>query len=153
MGRPKKDPDMISENVISDIPVELSNNLPLISRKLVAFLSYYSAANLGRLNNLTAFIQSAEERLYNIDVNKLDMKELNARYKEAKKAQNEILTIAKQVSESTNEIGQSAKADEVYNLLKGMNEDTLNQLQQTLMGNDDFSSVVNGLEELEENNE
>ena len=89
---------VIDAAVISDIPVELANNLTLIARKLTAYLSYFSAASLTRLNTLNKFISEAEDRLYNVNVEKLDMKELNARYKEAKKAQAEIMNICSQVS-------------------------------------------------------
>jgi hypothetical protein len=84
---------VIDASVIADIPVELANNLTLLARKLTAYLSYFSAASLTRLNTLNKFITEAEDKLYNVNVDKLDAKELNARYKEAKKAQAEIMTI------------------------------------------------------------
>lgn len=124
--------DVIDASVVSDIPVELSNNLSLVARKLSAFLSYYSAASLNRLNTLNRFISDAEDRLYNVDVQKLDMKELNARYKEAKRAQAEIMTIARQVSEQACEADSTARMDEIYNLLRGMSSDTLEQLKEAL---------------------
>ena len=55
---------LIDARVIEDIPVELANNLTLLSRKLTAFLAYYSAASLTRLNTLNRFIQDAENKLY-----------------------------------------------------------------------------------------
>lgn len=123
---------VIDASVISDIPVELANNLTLIARKLTAFLSYYSAASLNRLNTLNKFISDAEEKLYNVNVDKLDMKELNARYKEAKKAQAEIMTICSQVSKQAVDTDNTARVDEVYNLLKGLSQSTLQQLQDAL---------------------
>lgn len=123
---------VIDASVISDIPVELANNLTLIARKLTAFLSYYSAASLNRLNTLNKFISDAEERLYNVNVEKLDMKELNARYKEAKKAQAEIMTICSQVSKQAVDTDNTARVDEVYNLLKSLSSDTLKSLQDAL---------------------
>ena len=123
---------VIDTSVISDIPVELSNNLSLVARRLSAFLSYYSAASLNRLNTLSKFISDAEDRLYNVDVQKLDMKELNARYKEAKRAQAEIMTIARQVSEQACEADSTARMDEIYNLLRSMSADTLEQLKEAL---------------------
>lgn len=123
---------VIDASVISDIPVELANNLTLIARKLTAFLSYYSAASLNRLNTLNKFISDAEERLYNVNVDKLDMKELNARYKEAKKAQAEIMTICSQVSKQAVDTDNTARVDEVYNLLKSLSSDTLKSLQDAL---------------------
>lgn len=123
---------IIDASVISDIPVELANNLTLIARKLTAFLSYYSAASLNRLNTLNKFISDAEEKLYNVNVDKLDMKELNARYKEAKKAQAEIMTICSQVSKQAVDTDNTARVDEVYNLLKSLSSDTLKQLQDAL---------------------
>ena len=123
---------VIDASVISDIPVELANNLTLIARKLTAFLSYYSAASLNRLNTLNKFISDAEEKLYNVNVDKLDMKELNARYKEAKKAQAEIMTICSQVSKQAVDTDNTARVDEVYNLLKSLSSDTLKQLQDAL---------------------
>lgn len=123
---------VIDASVISDIPVELANNLTLIARKLTAFLSYYSAASLNRLNTLNKFISDAEEKLYNVNVDKLDMKELNARYKEAKKAQAEIMTICSQVSKQAVDTDNTARVDEVYNLLKSLSQSTLQQLQDAL---------------------
>lgn len=123
---------VIDSSVVSDIPVELANNLTLVARRLTAFLSYYSAASLNRLNTLSKFIADAEDRLYNVDVNKLDMKELNSRYKEAKKAQAEIMTIASQVSKQAVDTDNTARVDEVYNLLRGLSASTLQQLQEAL---------------------
>lgn len=123
---------VIDAAVISDIPVELANNLTLIARKLTAYLSYFSAASLTRLNTLNKFISEAEDRLYNVNVEKLDMKELNARYKEAKKAQAEIMNICSQVSKQAVDTDNTARVDEVYNLLKGLSSSTLQQLQAAL---------------------
>lgn len=128
---------VIDSSVVSDIPVELANNLTLVARRLTAFLSYYSAASLNRLNTLSKFIADAEDRLYNVDVNKLDMKELNSRYKEAKKAQAEIMTIASQVSKQAVDTDNTARVDEVYNILKGLSAETLSQLQEALSATDD----------------
>ena len=123
---------VIDASVVSDIPVELANNLTLVARRLTAFLSYYSAASLNRLNTLNKFISEAEDRLYNVDVQKLDVKELNARYKEAKRAQAEIMTIASQVSKQAVDTDNTARIDEVYSLLKSMSSSTLQQLQEAL---------------------
>lgn len=132
---------VIDAAVISDIPVELANNLTLIARKLTAYLSYFSAASLTRLNTLNKFISEAEDRLYNVNVEKLDMKELNARYKEAKKAQAEIMNICSQVSKQAVDTDNTARVDEVYNLLKSLSSDTLQQLQNALVDdNEDDSS-------------
>ena len=128
---------VIDASVISDIPVELANNLTLIARKLTAFLSYYSAASLNRLNTLNKFISDAEEKLYNVNVDKLDMKELNARYKEAKKAQAEIMTICSQVSKQAVDTDNTARVDEVYNLLKSLSSSTLQELQNALSATED----------------
>lgn len=128
---------VIDAAVISDIPVELANNLTLIARKLTAYLSYFSAASLTRLNTLNKFISEAEDRLYNVNVEKLDMKELNARYKEAKKAQAEIMNICSQVSKQAVDTDNTARVDEVYNLLKSLSADTLQQLQSALVCSDD----------------
>lgn len=128
---------VIDSSVVSDIPVELANNLTLVARRLTAFLSYYSAASLNRLNTLSKFIADAEDRLYSVDVNKLDMKELNSRYKEAKKAQAEIMTIASQVSKQAVDTDNTARVDEVYNLLRGLSASTLQQLQEALACTDD----------------
>ena len=123
---------VIDAAVISDIPVELANNLTLIARKLTAYLSYFSAASLTRLNTLNKFISEAEDRLYNVNVEKLDMKELNARYKEAKKAQAEIMNICSQVSKQAVDTDNTARVDEVYNLLRGLSNSTLQQLKEAL---------------------
>ena len=128
---------VIDAAVISDIPVELANNLTLIARKLTAYLSYFSAASLTRLNTLNKFISEAEDRLYNVNVEKLDMKELNARYKEAKKAQAEIMNICSQVSKQAVDTDNTARVDEVYNLLKSLSADTLQQLQSALVCDDE----------------
>lgn len=124
--------DVIDAAVIADIPVELSNNLTLLARKLTAYLSYFSAASLTRLTTLNRFISEAEDRLYNVDVQKLDTKELNARYKEAKKAQAEIMTICSQISKQAVETDNTARVDEIYNLLRGMSSNTLMQLKEAL---------------------
>ena len=128
---------VIDAAVISDIPVELANNLTLIARKLTAYLSYFSAASLTRLNTLNKFISEAEDRLYDVNVEKLDMKELNARYKEAKKAQAEIMNICSQVSKQAVDTDNTARVDEVYNLLKGLSSSTLQQLQAALSESSD----------------
>lgn len=127
---------VIDASVIADIPVELSNNLTLIARKLTAFLSYYAAGNLSRLEKLTKFVAAAEDRLYNVNVEKLDIKELNSRYKEAKKSLAEVMTIASQVSKQAVETDNTARVDEIYNLLKGLSADTLAQLKDALAGED-----------------
>jgi Zn-dependent M32 family carboxypeptidase len=129
--------EVIDAAVVADMPVELSENLTLLSRKIYAYLSYFSAASLSRLANLNKFISEAEDRLYNVDVQKLDMKELNARYKEAKKAQAEIMTICSQVSKQAVETENTARIDTVYNLLKNMSAETLQQLQEALAEPDD----------------
>jgi Zn-dependent M32 family carboxypeptidase len=129
--------DIIDAAVVADIPVELSNNLTLLARKLAAYLSYFSAASLTRLNTLNKFISEAEDRLYNVDVQKLDVKELNARYKEAKKAQAEIMTICSQISKQAIDTDNTARVDEIYNLLKSLSADTLAQLKDALAGEDD----------------
>jgi hypothetical protein len=139
-NKPKnKDPAMavIDAAVVSDIPVELANNLTLIARKLTAYLSYFSAASLTRLNTLNKFISEAEDRLYNVNVEKLDIKELNARYKEAKKSQAEIMTICSQVSKQAVDTENTARVDAVYNLLKGLSSSTLEELQKALADDDD----------------
>lgn len=128
---------VIDASVIADIPVELANNLTLLARKLTAYLSYFSAASLTRLNTLNKFITEAEDKLYNVNVDKLDAKELNARYKEAKKAQAEIMTICSQVSRQAVETENTARVDEVYNILRGLSSSTLQQLQEALSGDDE----------------
>lgn len=128
---------VIDATVVADIPVELSNNLTLLARKLTAYLSYFSAASLTRLNTINKFISEAEEKLYNVNVEKLDMKELNARYKEARKAQAEIMTVCSQVSKQAVDTDNTARVDSVYNLLKSLSADTLKQLQDALGGDDE----------------
>ena len=130
----------VDASVLADIPVELSNNLTLLARKLTAFLSYYSAASLTRLNTLNKFIAAAEDKLYNVNVEKLDTKELNARYREAKRAQAEIMTIARQVSQQACDTDNTARVDEVYNLLKGLSANTLAELQSVLVDSDSDDS-------------
>lgn len=124
--------DIIDKSVVADIPAELSNNLTLLSRKLTAYLSYFSAASLTRLNTLNKFISEAEDRLYNVDVKKLDIKDLNSRYKEAKRAQAEIMTICSQISKQALDTDNTARVDEVYNLLKSLSSNTLTQLKEAL---------------------
>lgn len=124
--------DIIDKSVVADIPAELSNNLTLLSRKLTAYLSYFSAASLTRLNTLNRFISEAEDRLYNVDVKKLDIKDLNSRYKEAKRAQAEIMTICSQISKQALDTDNTARVDEVYNLLKSLSSNTLTQLKEAL---------------------
>lgn len=124
--------DIIDKSVVADIPAELSNNLTLLSRKLTAYLSYFSAASLTRLNTLNRFISEAEDRLYNVDVKKLDIKDLNSRYKEAKRAQAEIMTICSQISRQALDTDNTASVDEVYNLLKSLSSNTLTQLKEAL---------------------
>lgn len=124
--------DIIDKSVVADIPAELSNNLTLLSRKLTAYLSYFSAASLTRLNTLNRFISEAEDRLYNVDVKKLDIKDLNSRYKEAKRAQAEIMTICSQISKQALDTDNTARVDEVYNLLRGLSNSTLQQLKEAL---------------------
>ena len=128
---------VIDQAVIADIPVELANNLTLVARKLTAFLSYYSAASLNRLNTLSKFIAEAEDKLYNVNVDKLDTRELNARYKEAKRAQAEIMSICSQVSKQAVDTDNTARVDEIYNLLKGMSASTLDQLKEALTDDSD----------------
>ena len=124
--------DVIDAAILSDIPTELTNNLALLGKKLSSYLTYYSAASLTRLSTLNKFIANAEERLYNVNVDKLDIKELNSRYKEAKKAQAEIMTITRQVSQQAVEADNMARIDNIYNLLKSMSSETLEALQEAL---------------------
>ena len=128
---------VIDAAVISDIPVELANNLTLIARKLTAYLSYFSAASLTRLNTLNRFITEAEDKLYNVNIDKLDARELKARYKEAKKAQAEIMSICSQVSKQAVDTDNTARVDEIYNLLKGLSSSTLEQLKEALSSDED----------------
>ena len=128
---------VIDAAVISDIPVELANNLTLIARKLTAYLSYFSAASLTRLNTLNKFITEAEDKLYNVNIDKLDARELKARYKEAKKAQAEIMSICSQVSKQAVDTDNTARVDEIYNLLRGMSSSTLEQLKEALSSDED----------------
>lgn len=130
---------VIDAAVISDIPVELANNLTLIARKLTAYLSYFSAASLTRLNTLNKFITEAEDKLYNVNIDKLDARELKARYKEAKKAQAEIMSICSQVSKQAVDTDNTARVDEIYNLLKSLSADTLQQLKNALTDEEDSS--------------
>jgi hypothetical protein len=139
--------EIIDASVISDIPVELANNLTLVAKRITAFLSYYSAASLTRLNTLNKFISDAEDKLYNVNVDKLDMKDLNARYKEAKKAQAEIMGICSQVSKQAVDTENTARVDEIYNLLKSMSATTLSQLKDALTSDDDFESDDSDSEE------
>ena len=132
---------VIDAVVIADIPVELSNNLTLLARKLTAYLSYFSAASLTRLNTLNKFISEAEEKLYSVNIDKLDAKELNARYKEARKAQAEIMNICSMVSKQAVDTDNTARVDEVYALLKNMSSSTLDQLKAALEGTDDDDPV------------
>lgn len=129
---------IIDSSVVADIPVELANNLTLLARKLTAFLSYYSAASLTRLNTLNKFISEAEDKLYNVNVEKLDAKELNARYKEARKAQAEIMTVCSQVSKQAVDTDNTARVDEIYNLLKSLSADTLEELKNALVDEEDI---------------
>lgn len=135
-NKDKKVQQVIDASIISDIPVELSNNLTLVARRLTAFLSYYAAGSLNRLNTLSKFVSDAEDRLYNVNVDKLDVKELNARYKEAKKSLAEVMTIASQVSKQAVDTDNTARIDEVYNLLSNMSSSTLMQLKEALTGED-----------------
>ena len=135
--------EVIDAAVVADIPVELSNNLTLLARKLTAYLSYFSAASLTRLNTLNKFITEAENKLYNVNVEKLDVKELNARYKEARKAQAEIMTVCSQVSKQAVDTDNTARVDEVYNLLKSLSANTLQELQAALSGEDEDDSDSN----------
>lgn len=132
---------IIDAAIVADIPVELSSNLTLLARKLSAYLSYFSAASLTRLNTLNKFISDAEEKMYNVDVNKLDMKELNARYKEARKAQAEIMTITSKISQQAVETENTARVDELYNLLKSLSASTLEQLRDALSDDSDATDV------------
>ena len=125
--------EIIDSAVVADIPVELANNLTLLARKLTAFLSYYSAASLTRLNTLNKFISEAEDKLYNVNVDKLDVKELNSRYKEARRAQAEVMTVCSQISKQAVDTDNTARVDEVYNLLKSLSANTLQQLQDALI--------------------
>ena len=92
------------------------------------------------MNTLNRFIQDAENKLYNINVDQLDLKELNTRYREAKRAQAEIMTIARQVSQQACDTDNTARIDEVYSLLKSMSNETLTQLQTILLEKDDYDN-------------
>lgn len=141
LAKPNKKDDqaleVIDAAVVADIPVELSSNLTLIAKKITAYLSYFSAASLTRLNTLNKFISEAEDRLYNVNVEKLDIKELNSRYKEAKKAQAEIMSICSQVSKQAVDTDNTARVDEVYNLLSSLSSETLSALKNALVDNSD----------------
>ena len=133
--------DIIDAAVVADIPVELSNNLTLLARKLAAYLSYFSAASLTRLNTLNKFISEAEDRLYNVDDQKLDLKQQHARYKEAKRAQAEIMTICSQISKQAIDTDNTARVDEIYNLLKSLSADTLSEIKNALVDDSEQALV------------
>ena len=95
------------------------------------------------LGSNNTFIQDAENKLYNINVDQLDLKELNTRYREAKRAQAEIMTIARQVSQQACDTDNTARIDEVYSLLKSMSNETLTQLQTILLEKDDDNDSDN----------
>ena len=62
----------------------------------------------------------------------MDIKDLNSRYKEAKRAQAEIMTICSQISKQALDTDNTARVDEVYNLLRGLSNSTLQQLKEAL---------------------
>lgn len=121
------------KDVLKDLPMDLVQNLPVLVDRLNAFITFYSAVNLQRLNKLTNYVRQAEEILFDEkNLLNLDNETLKENYKQAKAASLEILDLARKVS-SQIPMEENKKVDEVYRLLRGLSPDSLDELKDQLI--------------------
>lgn len=122
------------KDVLKDLPMDLVENLPTLVSRLNAFITFYSALNLKRLNNLTNYVLKAEEVLFDEqNLINMDYETLQENYKMAKTATVEILDLARKVSVQLQQDTVNKDVDEVYRLLKGLSPDSLDELKEKLM--------------------
>lgn len=122
------------KDVLKDLPMDLVENLPTLVSRLNAFITFYSALNLKRLNNLTSYVIKAEEVLFDEkNLINMDYETLQKNYAQAKSATIEILDLARKVSVQLQQDSVNKDVDEVYRLLKGLSPDSLEELKEKLM--------------------
>ena len=114
--------------------MDLVQNLPTLVSRLNAFIAFYSALNLKRLTKLTNYVIQAEEVLFDEkNLLNLDNETLKENYKQAKSATIEILDLARKVSMQIQQDATNKEVDEVYNLLKNLSPDSLEELKEQLI--------------------
>jgi hypothetical protein len=122
------------KDVLKDLPMDLVQNLPTLVSRLNAFIAFYSALNLKRLTKLTNYVIQAEEVLFDEkNLLNLDNETLKENYKQAKSATIEILDLARKVSMQIQQEATNKEVDEVYNLLKNLSPDSLEELKEQLI--------------------
>ena len=122
------------KDVLKDLPMDLVQNLPTLVSRLNAFIAFYSALNLKRLTTLTNYVIQAEEVLFDEkNLLNLDNETLKENYKQAKSATIEILDLARKVSMQIQQEATNKEVDEVYNLLKNLSPDSLEELKEQLI--------------------
>lgn len=122
--------------VLDGIPVEVAENVPHLLSRVNAYLSYFAAMNLNRLDNIYRYMVEAEKRLYNLDeLSSLSDEELSRTYRSAKSASMEILEFARKISVQIQDQGK--EVDEVVNLLRSLSPSELSKLKESLESLDD----------------
>lgn len=113
------------EQVLSDLPEDVVDNMPTIQNRINAYLTYFSAVSLKRLPRLFRFIDAAEEILFNPDdLLHLDFDQINNVYRNAKATANDTLENARKVTQTV-QTDNDKKVDALYNMLTAMSPDTV----------------------------
>lgn len=113
------------EQVLSDLPEDVVDNMPTIQNRINAYLTYFSAMSLKRLPRLFRFIDAAEEILFNPDdLLHLDFDQINNVYRNAKATANDTLENARKVTQTV-QTENDKKVDALYNMLTAMSPDTV----------------------------
>lgn len=113
------------EQVLSDLPEDVVDNMPTIQNRINAYLTYFSAMSLKRLPRLFRFIDAAEEILFNPDdLLHLDFDQINSVYRNAKATANDTLENARKVTQTV-QTDNDKRVDALYNMLTAMSPDTV----------------------------
>lgn len=113
------------EQVLSDLPEDIVDNMPTIQNRINAYLTYFSAVSLKRLPRLFRFIDAAEEILFNPDdLLHLDFDQINSVYRNAKATANDTLENARKVTQTV-QTDNDKRVDALYNMLTAMSPDTV----------------------------
>lgn len=113
------------EQVLSDLPQDVIDNMPTIQNRINAYLTYFSAMRLGSLPRLFRFIDAAEQIMFNPDdLLHLDFDQINNAYRNAKATANDTLEQARKVTQTV-QVDNDKKVDTLYNMLTAMSPDTV----------------------------
>jgi len=113
------------EQVLSDLPQDVVDNMPTIQSRINAYLTYFSAMRLGSLPRLFRFIDAAEQIIFNPDdLLHLDFDQIKSVYSGAKATAMETLEQARKVTQTV-QTENDKRVDSLYNMLTAMSPDTV----------------------------